>query len=291
MAFWQTNERRRNRPRESVLHVRLRTTGRRREIRRRILLAGLALVAVPVLGAGLFWGGRAAWRALFTENDYFQIRQIEVTTDGSLARNLLQEYAQVSPGENLFAVRPQRIRELLLSVPVIANAQVGRRLPDTLIIEVAERVAVARLGRPGAGSPLAVDATGHVLGPSSVRASLPVILGVRDVGLRPGDVVKDPMLADALKVLEICNQAAMRRELAVTTIDLGNEERLEVGLATGERVLLSRDRLEEKLRQLPVMRGVAREKGLGLAVYDMTVDRNYVGRPATWVEPVPAAGN
>ena len=42
MAFWQTNERRRNRPRESVLHVRLRTTGRRREIRRRILLAGLA---------------------------------------------------------------------------------------------------------------------------------------------------------------------------------------------------------------------------------------------------------
>ena len=291
MAFWQTKERRRNRPRESVLHVRLRTTGRRREIRRRIVLGLLALVAVPALGVGLFWGGRAAWRALFTENDYFQIRQIAVTTDGTLARNLLQEYAQVSPGENLFAVRPQRIRELLLSVPVIANAQVGRRLPDTLIIEVAERVAVARLGRSGAGSPLAVDATGHVLGPSSVRASLPVILGVRDVGLRPGDVVTDPMLADALRVLEICNQAAMRRELAVTTIDLGNEERLEVGLATGERVLLSRDRLEAKLRQLPVMRGVAREKGLGLTVYDMTVDRNYVGRPATWVEPVPAAGD
>ena len=291
MAFGQAKVRPRNRPRESVLHATLRTTGRRREIRRRFLLAGLALFVLPALGAGLFWGGCAAWRALFTENDYFQIRQIEVTTDGSLARNLIQEYAHVSLGENLLAVRPQRVRELLLSVPVIANAQVGRRLPDTLIIEVAERVAVARLGRPGAGSPLAVDATGHVLGPSSVRASLPVILGVRDVGLRPGDVVKDAMLADALKVLEICNQAAMRRELVVTTIDLGNEERLEVGLASGEQVLLSRDRLEEKLRQLPIMRGVAREKGLGLTVYDMTVDRNYVGRPASWVEPVPTPGN
>ena len=291
MAFGRTNERRRNRPRENVLYVTFRTTGRRREIRRRILLTVLALLLIPALGAGLFWGGRAAWRALFTQNNYFQIRQIDVTTDGTLARDLIQEYAKVSPGENLFAVHPRKIRELLLSVPVIANAQVGRRLPDTLIIEVAERVAVARLGRPGAGSPLAVDASGHVLGPSSVRASLPVILGVRDVGLRPGDIVRDPMLPEALKVLELCNQAALRRELAVATIDLGNEEQLNIGLATGEQVLLSRDGLAEKLRQLPVMRAVARDKGLELNVYDMTVDRNYVGRPATWVEPVPTSGN
>ena len=290
LAFWKTEERRRNRPRESVLRVAARSVERRRTDLRRIGALAALLVGVPALAAGLIWGGHEAWLAMFAENDFFRIRQIEVTTDGDMGRENILEYARVQKETNLFAVSPEEIRASLLSVPVIANAQVGRRLPDTLVIEVAERVSVARLGRPGSGSPLAVDATGHVLGPSSVRASLPVILGVRDKGLRPGDVVRDPMLAEALRILEISNQSAMRRELSVATIDLGDEEQIEVGLTSGEQVLLSRGRLEEKLRQLPIMRSVARGKGLDLAVYDMTVDRNYVGRPTTWADPAPPDG-
>lgn len=283
-------ERARNRRRESVLQAAA-VPGRRRALRRRLLLGGLGLAGLAALTAGLVWGGCAAWHALFTENEYFQIRQIDVTTDGTLGRDLIQEYAKVRLGQNLLAVRPREIRELLLLVPVIANAQVGRRLPDTLIIEVAERVAVARLGRPGAGSPLAVDATGHVLGPSSVRASLPVILGVRDVGLRPGDTVRDPMLQKALQILELCNQTELRREVEVATLDIGRDDLIDVGLMTGEQVLLSRDRLREKLDKLRAMRSEARRRGLDLAVYDLTVDRNYVGRPADWREAAPAGGD
>ena len=272
-----------------MLQVAARSVEHRRAVRRRVLVLLAVLVGLPVLGFGLVWGGHEAWLAMFAENEFFQIRQIDVTTDGELRVGNILEYARVEKGMNLFAVRPEWIRESLLSVPVIANAQVGRRLPDTLVIEVAERVAVARLGRPGSGSPLAVDSLGHVLGPSSVRASLPVILGVRDNGLRPGDVVKDPMLKDALRVLEIANQAVMRQELVVATIDLSNEEQIDVGLMSGEQVLLSREQMEPKLRQLPIMRSVARSKGLELTVYDMTVDRNYVGRPSTWVDAAQVA--
>lgn len=221
---------------------------------------------------------------MFTENDFFQIRQIEVTTDGTLGAESVKEYAKVREGLNLFAVRPQEIREALLGVSVIASAQVGRRLPDTLIIEVAERVAVARLGRPGSGSPLAVDATRHVLGPSSVRASLPVVLGVRDVGLRPGDVVADPMLKEALAILEICNNEKMRAVLSVASIDIGDDERIEVGLASGERVSLSRDGVKDKLWKLREMLKEARHQGLDLATYDLTVDRNFVGRSTETTE-------
>ncbi len=280
----QTGRKRRNGQREGTLRATVRSAERRRALRHRLGWAFVLLVGLPALGYGLVLGTQAAWLAMFAENDFFQIRQIEVTTDGTLGPGHIHEYAKVHPGMNLFAVRPREIRESLLMVPVIANAQVGRRLPDTLIIEVSERVAIARLGHPGAGSPLAVDSTGHVLGPSSVRASLPVIVGVRDKGLRPGDVVADPMLQEALSVLEICNQSAMRRELTVASIDLSSEDQIGVGLMSGEQVLLSRGRLEEKLRQLPIMRAVARQKGLELAVYDMTVDRNYVGRPTNWVE-------
>jgi cell division septal protein FtsQ len=290
VANQRTTPQRGNRRRESVLKATVLSAERRRARRRRLGLALAWLVGLPLLAGGLAWGGHAGWRALFSENEFFQIRQIEVTTDGDLGLGHILEYAKVREGLNLFAVSPREIRELLLTVPVVANAQVGRRLPDTLVIEVAERVAVARLGRPGAGSPLAVDMQGHVLGPSSVRASLPVVLGVRDMGLRPGDVVRDPMLAEALEVLDICNQAGMRQKLAVAVIDVGNEELLDLGLATGEQVLLSRAGLAEKLHQLCHMREAAAGRGLDLRVYDMTVERNFVGRPASWQDPARDAG-
>jgi len=287
VAIRKKNQRGGNRRKESLLQAATRTKSRRKAGHRRVGKALVWFVVVPALLLGLVWGGYAVWRGLFVENEFFQIRSIEITTDGSLGSGHIREYAKVKEGLNLFAIRPNEIRESLLLVPVIANAQVGRRLPDTLVIEVIERVAVARLGRPGAGTPLAIDSTKHVLGPSSVRASLPVILGVRDKGLRPGDVVSDPLMDQALLILDLCNQSAMRREMEVATIDLSDEDRLDVGLISGEQVLLSIDGLKKKLPQLPVMRAVARDKGLALTVYDMTVDRNYVGRPSTWVEPLP----
>ena len=284
MALGKKLNRRKNRSRDGLLRAAVRSSERRRTVRRRVLAALGVLLAVPALGLGLYWGGEQAWRWMFAENPFFEIRRIDVTTDGMLGAAHIQEYAGVRPGLNLFAVRPQDVRAALLTVPVIADAQVGRRLPDGLVIEVTERVAVARLGRPGAGSTLAVDATGHVLGPSSVRISLPVIQGVRDVGLRPGDVVADPLLQDALAILQICNDEKMRAVLTVATIDVGNAEQVEVGLETGERVALSRDRAREKLWQLREMLKEARRQGLALATYDMTVDRNYVGRSAEAAE-------
>lgn len=290
MAKRQTGTRRGNRSRESVLRAAARSVERRRVRRRRIGLALAVLIGLPALAGGGIWGARAAWRALFAENDFFRIRQIDVTTDGDLGVGHILEYAKVQKGDNLMSVEPRRVRELLLMVPVIAQAQVSRRLPDTLVIEVAERVAVARLGRAGSGSPLAVDSAGHVLGPSSVRASLPLILGLRDKGLRPGDLVQDPMLKKALAVLEICNRSSMRRDLVVDAIDVGHDEYLTVGLMSGEEVLLSRDGLEDKLLQFPVMRAVAQSRNLELTVYDMTVDRNYAGRPSTWEDPAGETG-
>ena len=82
----------------------------------------------------------------------------------------------------------------------------------------------------------------------------------------------------------------MRQELVVATVDVASDEQLEVGLTTGETVLLSRTHLREKLDQLRAMRIEARKRGLGLAVYDMTVDRNFVGRPAA-AAAAPAAEN
>lgn len=284
VATGRKKQRQGNRRQHSVLHAATASRASRRAERRKSLLRGLRIAVILLLLGGGIGGGIWAWHRLFTENDFFLIRQVEITTDGMLGAEHVKEYAGVQEGMNLFALSLSNVRESLMQVPVIQQVQVGRRLPDTLVIDVMERVSVARLGRPGAGTPLAVDAQKHVLGPSSVRASLPVILGVRDKGLRPGDVVEDPLMDQALEILDLCNQSAMRKELEVATIDLSDEEVLNVGLVSGEQVQLSLDGLEEKLLRLPVLLSVARDRGLELTVYDLTVSRNYVGRPSSWTD-------
>ena len=282
MSIGARKKRRGNRSRESVLRAAVHAAERRRVRRRRLGLVLALLLGVPALAYAAALGTRAGWNALFAQNDFFLIRRIEITTDGTLGADHVREYGRVSEGVNLFRVDPAEIRDLLLEVPVVAGVQVARRLPDTLLIDIAERVAVARLGL--GGSAYAVDAEGHVMGPGSARPGLPAIVGVRDADLRPGDVVEDGALPAALRLLELCGRAEMRREIQVETIDVGHADRLDIGLASGERLLLSRTGFEEKLRQFPLMRTVARERGLDLVEYDMTLERNYVGRPA---EPAP----
>ena len=121
LALGKTKERGRNRPRESRLKATVRTVERRRAIRRRVFTALVLLIGLPALAVGAYWGGREAWRAMFAENDFFQIRQIEVTTDGVLGAADIREHAKVREGLNLFAVRPQDIREALLHVAIYAG--------------------------------------------------------------------------------------------------------------------------------------------------------------------------
>jgi cell division protein FtsQ len=280
MAAPSRRKPRRNRARESVLRAAARALESRRASRRRWGLWTVILLGTAALLAGLVLGGNLVWHRCFLENDYFAIRDIDITTDGSLAASLVREYAGVREGMNLFAVRPATIRSNLLAVPVVASVSAGRRFPGTVVIEIAERLPVARLGTRASGTPLAADSTGHVLGPSSVRADMPIVSGLRDKALRPGDVIADPFMATALRILDICARPDLRREMRVASVDISSDTWITLQLATGEQILLSHENLETKLSRFPLMRDAARRRGLDLAIYNMTSDANYTGTPA-----------
>lgn len=255
-----------------MLRTPARTKERQRERRRRMLLGAAMAIGIPLLAAALWLGGQWLWRAAFTENDFFTIRRILVTTDGSLETALIEEYARAERGANLFAIQPEKMRESLLKVSAIRWAQVGRQLPDTLLIEVGERMPIARIS--GA---LAVDMEGHVLGPRSIRRGLPVISGLRDRALQPGAVIQDPAFTEAMRILEYASPV-LQGPLRIEQMDVTEGSIFELHLANGTRVLLGTHNLREKLDRLPVMMQVAVERGLHFPVYDLTMERNYVGR-------------
>jgi cell division protein FtsQ len=239
---------------------------------------GAVLLLLFVLAGGgwvAVLGARTLGRVLFTENERFTIRRLELVSDGKLQPWHIREYAGLAEGQNLFAVDLAQVRRDLLAVPVVASVVVNRKLPDTLQVRIVERVPIARLGLTGAGYPLAVDREGYVLGPSFLTPNLPTITGVQDTGLRPGGRVSDAAAADALKALEICDSVQLSQLVRIRSIDVSHPDYLDVRLARGEQVLLPRVNLDTKLRYLAAILQSSASRGMVVASVDMTVDRNF----------------
>lgn len=249
-------------------------SARTREIRaeRRKRLITIILVLLVLGGFGFFGtiGMRSLVRNLFSENDKYLIRNWDISSDGPvLTPEHIKQYAQLGDHENLFAINLLTILRELEKTPAIASARVERRLPDTLVIRVHERMALARL-QLDQPVPLAVCADGFVLGPSSLRPNLPIIRGIREDGLRPGLQLTNPLFTDALRVLTIAGRAHIHPHLRVREIDIAHDEFIVLLLATGEEVLIARAHIEPRMQELVSILLDQRRRGRVAARVNMT---------------------
>ena len=286
MGFFKKKEKRgnfRNVRRDTSLQVSARGNGKGRD---RMHKTGALLLLLAAL-AGTVWAAASglglAGEHLFANNERFTIREIDLSSTGTLSPSHLLEYAQVSVGQNLFAIDLAHISRNLERTPRVRSAEVRRQLPDTLVIRVNERAAIARMAEGAAGFPMAVDRDGFILGPSGGRG-LPLITGVTERGLAPGSTVTDTKMLDALQVLDIREQTKLGALLRIQVIDIRHADRLDLALASGARIDLGRDRLQWRLERLAETIATQRELGLEIDYADLTVDRNFPVRtraPAT----------
>ncbi len=238
-----------------------------------------AIVLAAVALAGILWaivfGARLIGESLFSRNDRFQIRTLDISSDGKLTASHIREYAGVSEGMNLFAIDIAKMRKDLESVPVVSSVTIERRLPDTLVIRTTERSAVARLENAQVGYTLALDREGFVLGPSSVSPQLPAITGSREKGLRPGARVGDPAVKNALHLIELCDQPGFSQVVKIERVDVGQSDYLDIRLSRGERILMTPSAIDARLEKLRESVKHAADMGRAIATIDMTVDKNF----------------
>lgn len=228
-----------------------------------ILLALLALIAWSAL-----WGMRRIAALLVYENPMFALRALDVSSDGRLTPELLREYARLREGENIFALDLRQVRENLLSVPLVRDAQVRRRLPDGLEVRVTERTPLARLRMPGTDLTLAVDAEGWLVVGDASAAALPLLRGFSTPGLRPGLQLVSPEVRDALALLDRC--ARRRALLALTPREVRrlDAEVLVLVLDSGDEIVLPRRQLFERLDDLPdLLRHLRNRRGASAGPY------------------------
>ena len=261
----------------SVLMVEPRSNEKRQFWRQRWTSVFVITLAVAVVVWGVLMGTQSLGRLLFTNNEVFTVRELVLKSDGALATPArLREWAGVSEGMNMFDLSIEAVQGKLEGrIPIIEKAVVRRELPDRLVIEVTERQALARLGKDRHGIPLAIDRHGYLLGPSSRKSGLPVVVGHGQAGMRPGKYVGNPEMQKALEALTICDTTRVGNYLDIITVGIGNPEFLDIRLRNGERILLGPDQMEQRLRKVAAILQASKQKGMLPQIIDATGSHNY----------------
>lgn len=208
-----------------------------------------------VLGAmacGVSWGvGRALCGVEGGLCGWDTIERVEVRGTVRLAASQVRAWAAVPLGEPLWVTEGSEIMSRLEGRPWIRSVTVTKRFPDTVVIEVTERVptAVATSDR----SRLLVDADGSVIGPTTLSQGFPLILGA--------SASRPERLRIAARILAGFRAADVSvAPLESMVIDVGNPDDPVVQLSGEMRVRLGRGEFAEKWRRVQ-------------AIYDNAADR------------------
>lgn len=141
---------------------------------------------IAMLGLGGLIGGTCVGHHFATTSPRFDVRAIEIAGNATVPAARLHALLGIdpaalaaNPGPNIFQVDLARMADALEAEPRVARAVVRRRLPSTLVIEIAENQPAALVEMDGMY--LAED-SGRVFARALVErgdgAGLPVITGI-----------------------------------------------------------------------------------------------------------------
>jgi cell division protein FtsQ len=151
-----------------------------RVLRRNVAIAITTLVTgAAVIGVSLAGLPQRYWNDFVrsSADAGFEIRHVEVTGTREMAKLPVYDAALAGTSNAMLTADLPAIRGRLLQLPWVADASVGRRLPDTLSISIVERKPVALWQHRGQFR--AIDITGQPLTNEKLERfkTLPVVVG------------------------------------------------------------------------------------------------------------------
>jgi cell division septal protein FtsQ len=300
MNFGQKSSRSRNRRvsnvrqrrQQHLLDVKVRS---RRATQHRIR-RGIGVLSRAILVVGLcataYAGVREAARRLLFENSDFQIKTIELQTDGTLQRDQVLKAADLHEGANIFKVNLAQVHDRIQQLPQTDEVQVVRKLPGEIDIRVVERKPVAwitsekEISDPFASdAAFLVDARGVLMKQKKLLPEylgLPLILGCSSESLEAGKVVESPEAKTALELLRLSAASFLQMRFQIREIDLSKNYCLLVTDKNRARVTFGFNDLQTQLRRLEQFLVYCDDSKQELGTVNLLVQRNI---PVTFAEP------
>ena len=144
----------------------------------------LQVGVLAVLSAATLWAGYARVMA----SDRLKVGRVEVRGSRFLSEGEVRELLGPAVGENILGIDIDSLKGRLRSSPWVAEATVRRTLPDTLQVDIRERVPVALAEADGL---YLMDGEGTLIelfGPRTAGFDLPIVRGLSGV---EGETRKD----------------------------------------------------------------------------------------------------
>ncbi|MBM4148079.1 MAG: FtsQ-type POTRA domain-containing protein [Lentisphaerae bacterium] len=266
----------------STLNVRLRAE--RRGARSRKLATAATVVTVMAIVAGLVGAG-VTWslRSLFSRNSRFEIVRLDVGGGSGELAAFLSRGKGIGPGANILGFSISRLRrDLMKDGPQFKDVSIQRKLPDTVVVHVVERVPIVRVIAPRRR--LVADSDGKLFGMRPGSSTLPAITGCDENELVAGGELT-ALSSAALMVVDACQNP--RYGLRIEAVDVSHGEYLRAQLADGRTVKLwwqgmgrndadSKTAMETQLMKVARMLRTSQANGHG--VFDATYGDMIVGQ-------------
>jgi cell division septal protein FtsQ len=292
MSFRQTSSRSRNqrvsnvrqRRQQHLLDVKVRSRRVTQHRVRRAMSMFSRVLLVAAVFAAAYVGLREAARRLFFENPEYQLKTIELQTDGSLQREQVLKAADLREGQNIFNVNLARIHDCIQQLPQTDEVQVVRKLPGEIDIRVVERKPIAWItSEKEISDPFAsdgaflIDARGVLMKQKKLLPEylgLPLIVGCSSESLEAGKVVESPEAKTALELLRLCTRSFLQMRFQIREIDVSKGYCLVVTDKNHARVTFGFNDLETQLRKLEQFLVYCDDSKQELGKINLLVQRN-----------------
>lgn len=200
--------------------------------RRAVRTAFLTFLTLGILAGAVFGFIRVRER-YFVGNPAYALKEIDVRTDGGLARDSIVKTAGLQLGINLFLVEVGEAAARLEQLPQVEKASVRRVFPGTVVIEIIERRPVAWVLPLGSHetreqiaantASLFADANGklmHIRQPAPEHVALPIVRGCPSTELRPGAQLRAEAPLAALAWLAVYKDSGVAARFSAQEIDI-----------------------------------------------------------------------
>lgn len=183
----------------------------------RFIFAAFAAVVLLAAAVVLFW---LTCGFLFTRNHHLTLKKITVSSTGwwNGRAGRVKDVLGVKDHTNLFQLDLKKLRDSLEDQPSIRQATVSRILPDTLAVQIVERIPRAILFDNK--SKWVIDESGIVMDRDScvaIEKSLPVIMGIdRRLKIEPG--LEMPELLPCLNLIMLTNTEFTEFRIAAVSV-------------------------------------------------------------------------
>lgn len=285
----------RQRRQQHLLDVKVRSRKVTQHRNRRVLVALSKLVLVAGFCVAVYLGALEGAKRFFFENPEYQLKTIEVQTDGTLQRDQILEVADVHEGENIFKINLARVHDRIQQLPQVDEVQVVRKLSGEVNIRVVERKPVAWLTSEKefsdpfvSDAAFLVDARGVLMKQKKLLPEylgLPLILGCSSESLEAGKVVESSEAKTALELLRLSARSFMQTRFQIRDIDVSKSYCLLVTDKNHTRITFGLNNLEEQLQRLEQFLVYCDDSKQELETVNLLVQRNI---PVTFTRP-PAA--